>query len=123
MDGPFHILVVYLTSDLEVKGFIGQGEIRFPIPSQVGSHQHEVVSFIIYQVVPKNASLYRLKQVEATPYYILVFEPTCGNARWALMHRFPSVTIPGGRHGLVVKASDFHAGGRGFDSRSGQATQ
>ena len=28
-----------------------------------------------------------------------------------------------GRRGLVVKASDFHAGGRGFDSRSGQAAQ
>ncbi len=33
------------------------------------------------------------------------------------------VKCPGGRRGLVVKASDFHAGGRGFDSRSGQAAQ
>ena len=29
----------------------------------------------------------------------------------------------GVRRGLVVKVSDFHAGGRRFDSRSGQATQ
>ncbi len=28
-----------------------------------------------------------------------------------------------GRRGLVVKALDFHAGGRGFDSLSGQAAQ
>ena len=27
------------------------------------------------------------------------------------------------RRGLVVKALDFHAGGRGFDSRTGQTAQ
>ncbi len=37
---------------------------------------------------------------------------------------YKPITLPyGGRCGLVVKASDFHAGGHGFNSRSGQATQ
>ncbi len=28
------------------------------------------------------------------------------------------IIINGGHHGMVVKESDFHAGGRGFDSRT-----
>ena len=32
-------------------------------------------------------------------------------------------TMTRSRRGLVVKVSDFHARGRGFDSRSGQAAQ
>ena len=40
-----------------------------------------------------------------------------------VLYLFLSKNSIRGHRGLVVKALDFHAGGRGFDSRTGQAAQ
>ncbi len=49
--------------------------------------------------------------------------PTGGGIRIYVDFNRNAYTDTRGRRGLVVKVLDFHAGGRGFDSRSGQAAQ